>query len=177
MLFIFPVSGGKLLKIEVLYYTYRRLMYKIAYKILNNKHDAKDAVSETFFKISKNLDRIHETDSPRTRNFLVIVCRNTAIDMYNKRSRDESCKYSDDTAECTAYDPEDMVIKTETLNRLTDIIKELDPKYRDVFLLRRAYKLSREEIADTLGLTVETVKKRLSRAKSMILEKYREEEL
>ena len=69
--------------------------------------------------------------------------------MYNKRSRDESCKYSDDTAECTAYNPEDMVIKTETLNRLTDIIKELDPKYRDVFLLRRAYKLSREEIADT----------------------------
>lgn len=53
MLFIFPVSGGKLLKIEVLYYTYRRLMYKIAYEILNNKHDAEDAVSETFFKISK----------------------------------------------------------------------------------------------------------------------------
>ena len=48
------------MKIEVLYYTYRRLMYKIAYEILNNKHDAEDAVSETFFKISKNMDRIHD---------------------------------------------------------------------------------------------------------------------
>lgn len=39
-----------------LYYTYERMMYKIALGILKNPHDAEDAVSEAFIRLIKNLD-------------------------------------------------------------------------------------------------------------------------
>lgn len=35
-------------KFEKVYLTYRGLMYHVAYKILNNKHDAEDVVHSAF---------------------------------------------------------------------------------------------------------------------------------
>ena len=35
-----------------LYQTYRQRMYNLAYGILNNKHDAEDAVSTAFIRIT-----------------------------------------------------------------------------------------------------------------------------
>ena len=65
-------------KIERLYMCYRNLMYKEALEIVQNPHSAEDAVSESFVRIIKNLHKIDEQDRPKTRSFLVIICRNVA---------------------------------------------------------------------------------------------------
>ncbi len=65
-------------KIERLYMCYRNLMYKEAPEIVQNPHSAEDAVSESFVRIIKNLHKIDEQNRPKTRSFLVIICRNVA---------------------------------------------------------------------------------------------------
>ncbi len=163
-------------KLEQLYYDNRNLMFKIAYEILSNKEQAEDAVHESFIRIIKNLHKINLDNCPQTRNFLVIICRNVAINIYNHNKKTENVDYevenipSDDN-----FNPVDIVINNESLERLTFLIMELKPIYRDVFLLRYSHGFSREEIAEQLGITIEAVKKRITRAKKILVEKMKKE--
>jgi RNA polymerase sigma factor (sigma-70 family) len=47
-------------------------------------------------------------------------------------------------------------------------IADLPPQYRQVLVMRDVQGMSAPEVAATLGLTVETVKSRLHRARSII---------
>lgn len=155
-----------------LYDIYGKLIYKISLDILKDKQLSEDALNDTLVKVFKNLDKLDDYHSSRSKNFVSIIARNTAIDIYNKRlylntepeTVDEE-KLSDD------FNPENIVIKKETINELSKCINELDEKYRDVLLLRHAYSMSREEIGKALETSTETVKKRLQRGKAMAIER------
>lgn len=152
-----------------LYYKYRKLMYKTAYNILHDKQLAEDALQESFEKIIKNLHKIDEENCPRTRSYLVIIIRNVALDMAKKKmplnfSDDEVLEIAD------TDEPLDIVLRRETALELREAIEELKPIYRDVLIMREAYGYSRQEIADLLNINVETVKKRLTRAKQKVVE-------
>lgn len=162
-------------KAEALYYEYRRLMYKEAYEILKDKMLAEDAVSESFIRIMSNLHKIDEKVCPRTRNFLVIICRNVAKSMYNARKSELTAEYVENIGNIPT--PEDIVITKETKKAIVKIVSSLSPKYKDVLILRRAYNMSREDIANIFQISVETVKKRLQRAKAMILKELEKENI
>ena len=72
-------------KIELIYEEYASAMYFKANSILQNKHDAEDAVQLSFEKIIKNADKIETPIGNKTRSFVLIVVENTAIDLYRKR--------------------------------------------------------------------------------------------
>jgi len=157
-------------KAERLYYKYRKLMYLQAFDILHDSALAEDAVSESFIRVINKLDNIDEDAPARSKNYLVIICRNVAIDIYNGRkeiSAEDIDDYSDTFV--SAELPEDIIITRESVSEMMNAIKQLEPKYRDVFILKRIYGYSREDIARVFGLNVETVKKRLVRAKAMLL--------
>lgn len=160
-------------KLEQMYYEYRVLMYKIAFEILGDKALAEDAVSESFVRIINNLHKIDEIKCPQTRNFLVIICRNVAIDIYNSH---KPIKYAQELDENTVNEKEefsnplDIVVSKENVEKIARAIEELDPIYRDVLILKRVYGMSRGEIADKMGVSVETVKKRLTRATAKLKE-------
>lgn len=164
-------------KIEKLYYKYRNLMYKVSYDILQDKHLAEDAISESFERILKNLHKIDEIDCTKTKNFMVIICRNISINIYNSRKNGMDCELNDDNLnDASVTDPADIVVSKENIKRMSEIISNLDNKYKDVFILKRVYDIPNEEIAKMLDVKEETVRKRLQRAKGLILKEYREEE-
>ena len=169
------------LKVERLYFEYRKLMYKEAYDILQDRFLAEDAIHESFIRIINNLHKIDEINRPSTRSFLVIICRNVAKDIYKSKSKlnkvSDIEEYFSTEASNISSNPPDIVITRETLSKISEAIEKLNPIYRDVFLMRRVYGFSREEIANIFGISVETVKKRLVRAKVKIVEYIGEEEL
>ena len=178
LMFFTIIEGSEFrTKLEQLYYDNRNLMFKIAYEILSNKEQAEDAVHESFIRIIKNLHKINLDNCPQTRNFLVIICRNVAINIYNHNKTTKNVDYEiDNLPSDDNFNPVDIVINNESLERLTFLIMELKPIYRDVFLLRYSHGFSREEIAEQLGITIETVKKRITRAKKILVEKMKKEE-
>ncbi|MCH5209335.1 MAG: RNA polymerase sigma factor [Oscillospiraceae bacterium] len=160
-------------KVMRLYEKYKNLMYKEAYQILHDQLLAEDAIHDSFVKVIRNLHKINENNIPQTRSYLVIICRNTAIDMVKAKlplnQYDYATEYvSSDDSE-TVSDSLDIVIKRETINDIVEAIEALPPIYRDVFILRRVHNYKREEIAKLLNINVETVKKRLTRAKHMLI--------
>ena len=173
-MFLFTIENfHDRLKTERLYLSYRKLMYKEAFEIVQNRHCAEDAVSESFVCIIDNLHKIDEQDCLKTRSFLVIICRNVAKNIYNKKIylNNQPDAYDDVLPEVVSEssDSLDILVKKETLSEIAGIIKNLDPIYRDVFLLKNVHGLSRAEIAAIFGISEEAVKKRLVRAKSKIL--------
>ena len=82
-------TEGEKQKFERLYERYRRLMHWIAVRILQDEHLAEDAVHEAFLRILQNFDGIDEILSPKTRNFVVIVVRNTSLNLRKKQKRED----------------------------------------------------------------------------------------
>ena len=83
-------------KFEKVYRTYRGLMYHVAYKILNNKHDAEDAVHSAFIKIAENIQKIDDPVCPKTQSYVVTIVENKAIDLYRANKRKNSSLYLDE---------------------------------------------------------------------------------
>ena len=74
-------------KFEYLYNHYQKQMYYTAKRILNDAFIAEDAVHEAFVKIARNMNKIDDETSDRTRAFVMIVTENAAKDVYRKRKQ------------------------------------------------------------------------------------------
>lgn len=170
--------------IEKLYNVYKTVMYKEAYRILKDVGLAEDAVHQSFVKIIKNLPKMNIKDENKTRNLLLIIARNTAIDIYKNRlylnQNSNSLDFEldeEDSGPIDFVEPSKVVIDRETINIVVEAIKKLPEIYRDVLLLEKVHGNTKEEIAELLNISYETTKKRSLRARKMLAESLEREEL
>ena len=75
-------------KLDQLYALYEQPMYRIAYAILHHTEQAEDAVSDAFLRIMKNLKKIGNVQSEKTKHYIVCIIRSTAINQYRQNQRD-----------------------------------------------------------------------------------------
>ena len=150
-------------KFESLYLKYRKHMKHIAMKILGEEHLAEDAVHNAFVKIISNLEKFSEIDCQETRNLIVIIIRSVSIDMYRKRNR---------AFENTDILDKEISIETDfSIIEVDNILKEIDALpdiYKDILLLKVEYGYKDREIAKLLGIKIDTVSKRLERARKQL---------
>lgn len=176
MFFMNIKDENDLLKVERLYNEYRNLLYTIAYDILKDQQLAEDAIHDVFMRVIRYLDRFKDDDCVRTRNFLATICRNIAIDSYNKRSKLKETalpeEYYDEAnaALLTISDPQEIFSRKDSLQLLANSVTKLSPVLQGAFVLKYIYGFNTEEIADILDIKEETAKKRITRAKAKIIE-------
>lgn len=160
-------------KLELLYKEYKNSMYNIAYDILKDKYLAEDAVHNAFLKLTKNLEKINEVKCKETRNYLVILVRGVAINIYNQNKKIVPVEETD-----TVDVPELIESKLER-ERVFEIISNMEEKYSDILMLKLFYDYSNDEISQLLDIAPEHVSIRFFRAKAklkkLILEEYRDE--
>ena len=111
-------------------------MFYVAKEILQDEFLAEDAVHKSFIKIYDSLHKINENDCRKTRNFLVIVCRNISITMYNQRKKRSEEIYDEKITSLNNESVEELIISSESFEELNKKIKELKPIYQDVIFLR-----------------------------------------
>ncbi len=158
-----------------LYDLYRQDMYKTAYYILKNHHEAEDAVHEAFMIIMKNLNKINEINCPRTRGYLIIIVKNVALKKYNKNKKTE---YIDDKDVFEDTDIEEQVLSEIGYEKISEMMLLLPENYYQILYLSVYMGFDIKEISENLGITYENAKKRLQRAKlklKKMLEEYCDE--
>src|SRR5579864_7145222 len=64
--------------VETLVADHSRMVFRIAYSILRNHHDAEDAAQECFLRVWKHKDRLHKVNNPKT--WLARIAWTTALD-------------------------------------------------------------------------------------------------
>jgi len=130
-------------KFEILYTTYRKLMFYIANRILNDEYLAEDAVHQAFLKVIENLDKIEDVNCHKTRSYIVTIVRNNAINMYNRRKRNTTIP----------LEQMEFCISDETFNRsedldyLTKAVMKLPVIYKEILTLKYVQECSNAEIA------------------------------
>ena len=159
-----------------LFNQYYGTMLYIAGGILHEPHLAEDAVSTSFIKILKNLDKFDMNDCTRTRGLIVIIVRNTAIDIHRGLNRNQTIpleEYMEDTNDEPVID---QITIADACEHITQCISKLNKQYADILYLKCAMNYSNEEIQQILGISRDNVKVRLYRARKALKEMLWEEE-
>lgn len=157
-------------KVEQLYEKYKNIMYHVALNILGADHLAEDAMHQAFINIMNHLDMIGEVVCPQTRSYCVIICKRVAIDMKRREHKEKFIDFNDmqESVSGGSNIEDDVILKME-LEILVDRILQLPDIYRDVFYLYYSNDFSVKQIAETLQITRENAKKRLQRARHLLL--------
>ncbi len=164
-------KNNTLSKTEQIYQHYKSSMFRMAYAILHNTA-AEDAVHDALVKIMANEDKIEDITSAKTKAYIILILKNTAIDQYRKNKRQSTIMLEGMENECALEKPslEDAVISEEGYQHLLQRMKALDAKYKDILYCLYIYDYTQEETAALLGISANTLRVRLHRAKKMLLE-------
>jgi len=163
---------------EELVNRYEGKIFRLTRNITGNHEDAEDAMQDAFLKAYSHLSDFH--GDSRFYTWLVRIAANEALMRLRKRrpnqfSLDEPIEGDTDLFPRELDDwgptPEQRYAQTEMQNILRELIDQLEPEYRIVFLLRDSEELSTQETAEVLGISVSAVKSRLLRARLKLREK------
>lgn len=155
-------------KFEQIYEKYKALAYGISFGVLRDASLAEDAVSETFIRAYKNLDKIESADSPKTAGFIAVIAKNCAKTAAKKANLYNFGEITTEPAD--KFDLEQSVEDRITAAEIVDAADRLNDELRAVFLLKYAYDMSNKEIARTLGITAVNVGVLAHRAKKKLIE-------
>lgn len=150
-------------KLEQLYINYKKLVYSIAFGYMSNSFLAEDAVHNTFLKLTNYLDKIDDIFDHKTVTFIGIVTKSVCIDMLRKEKALKQIELRLDGIidnYCEDLDIKDLLKKIDKLPEI----------YRNTVMLKYFYKLSNQQICDINGISIMTLRKRLSRAKEYLKE-------
>ena len=153
-------------KFIALYETYRSCMYYAAYKILNNRDDAEDAVHQAFLKVAETIETVDDSVPGRVKGFLITITRHYAIDLYRKKKRRSLFEVGIKQDAAGIYEGSGI---------LTQCIDRLPETYRAVILLRHKYGYEIKDIARLLSLSQSNTAKIHQRAKAKLEQMCREE--
>jgi RNA polymerase sigma-70 factor (ECF subfamily) len=141
--------------------------------------DAEDVAQEVFLKISRSLDGFRGESSLST--WIYRIATNAAVDRVRSpayRARlssapvEETCESGEiaAAAEDQAPSAEEDVIRREMSECVQNLIFQLPDSYRTVLALSETEGMKNSEIAEVLGVSLETVKIRLHRARARLRE-------
>lgn len=140
-------------------YNYRPLcLYVLHY--LQDVDLAEDIVQESFTTLWEKLQE--GTHVQNRRSYLYMMVRNRCLDHLRKKGiPTESIKPYDTYG---IIDDDDAQERSQTEAHLWTAIDSLPDKCREIFILNKRDGLKYEEIADELGLSVNTVRNQISKA-------------
>lgn len=143
-----------------------RFVRGIARSLLFDEHEAEDAVQDTLLRA------LEQPPKPgNIKGWLRVVVRNFAL----RRKREEQRRKHRETMRKAPPDhiasPEEAAARLEAQRRVLDAVRELPEPYRSTIVHRYLDELTREEIAERLGIPLETVRTRLRRALRLLRER------
>ncbi|MFW5643056.1 MAG: RNA polymerase sigma factor [Alkalispirochaeta sp.] len=161
-------------------------LFALAFRVLENQHDAEEAVQEVFFKGFSLLDRydparpffpwiytiaLNHVRSLRRRP--VFHRRREALPVEEEILADSTRRPGSlvaDQANPESGGPEDATLQAETARIIRGALSSLRPIERQVFTLRQYEGLSTDATARVLRIRPNTVKTHLRRARAKIID-------
>ncbi len=135
-------------------------MYRIAYRMMGDRHEAEDAVQDAFRSAWKSRNRYEAGRGQRA--WLVSILRRRVIDRWRK-TPPPSLLASDKPLEI-AIEAEQPFADSYT-DEMQHALNRLPNELRESLLLVVVGELTHQEAADSLGIPLGTVLSRVSRAR------------
>lgn len=165
--------------VEALFRRYQRPLFQTALRVLGNTEDAEDALQDGLLSAYRNLKRFEGRSQFST--WLTRIVINAAL-MRRRSAKARPAVSLDEppredelpATERFADDgltPEQVMENTEIREMLSENLDQLSPLLRTAFVLREVQGYSTGEAAKKLGVTENTLKARLWRARHQLAER------
>ena len=161
-------AKGKKKAQKQLYDMFSPRFYAICLRYANSAEEAEDMLQESFIKIFANISKYEHTGS--FVGWLHRIVINTAITFYHKNKKHNQ-NYDFDLVVEKNEDAYGFNTADFTMEELLKVIQELAPGYKIVFNLYAIEGYKHKEIAEILGIDINTSKSQYSRAKKILQEK------
>lgn len=168
--------GGDRQALEELLARHQTQVYRFGLKMCRNPEDAQDVLQDTLLAMARGVRDFRGASSIST--WLYTIARSYCIKKRRRSAFAPAQTHSLDTDAAKeaagkvdpAKGPEEALADRQVAQALEQAIGALEPKYREVLVLRDEEGLTAPEVAEVLGVSVQAVKSRLHRARLAVRE-------
>jgi RNA polymerase sigma-70 factor, ECF subfamily len=141
-------------------------LYRLAYRLLGDAHDAEEVVQETLRSAWVSRDRF---DSERgERAWLASILRRRVVDRWRRVGRTPPMVSGDHVLEAPAAEFDPLAHEyTDSMQQALDLLPD---EMREALLMVVVGELTHQETADALGAPLGTILSRVSRARAKLRE-------
>lgn len=151
---------GKQLAFKQIYEMHGESVYRLAFHILKDAKNAEEIVQDTFLQVWKRRESIDCEGNIGT--YLYVICRNKSFNKLKEMKRQQQLfdPLIDVTCHSDYIEDDSRGIK-ELHETLEKIIEKLPQRQQLIFRLCRLEGFSHKEIANQLGVSLQTVKNQM----------------
>lgn len=161
---------------EYIYNKNKKQLLYLAYRYVHNQYDAEDIVHNVFLSVAKNLSIFEGKKDSSIYSYLVCATKGHAQNFNRKRANENKVinQFYTQKEMNLSYTIENKVDCDLLIEKIIDVIKELDDLYSNVLYLYFVEDLSCNQIARLLDRKPATVQKQISRGKQLLYSKLKE---
>jgi len=135
---------------------YKAKLYGYLYRFAGSQTTAEEMFQETLIKVWNAFSRYNERQ--KFSSWLFTIAHNVAIDILRKRKNmNKETGFGDYEKGENENNPEELLIRDETMMMISKAVENLSEKQKAVFMLRQHGDLSFKEIAEATGEPLNTV--------------------
>ncbi len=166
------ISQGDESAFREIFHAYRRILFPVILKLVKNEADAKEIIQETFLKLWLKRETLPTVENPG--GWLYHIASTESLmhlrkeSRYAKRLRKVAGSPAVGGADADLIDIHEHFDRKEVKALIRDAVDKLPARRRQVFQMSRLEGYSRKEIAETLGISENTVRNQLTEAVEFI---------
>ncbi|MCF8307466.1 MAG: RNA polymerase sigma-70 factor [Bacteroidales bacterium] len=153
---VMQLKRGEEKAFESLYYRYSEKLYYFALRYLNNAEDAEGIVQEIFLKVWIHRQNLDENQS--FNSYLFTIARNTIFNLHRSRQYEKVyLNYARNMFKELHNRSMEDIEYADLLRHINDLLLQLPPKRRKIFVMSRKLGMSYKDIARELSLSEKTI--------------------
>lgn len=157
------IKAGNMLAFDALYRKYSARIYKFAVSLLKVPEEAENIVQDVFLNLWINRDKVDKGSS--VRYYVFTIAYHASITAIRKKLKESNYIGELVRQLDLEQDPGSLQLEYRELeDKLNTVIDELPARQKEVYLLHRVEGLKYAEIAERLGLSVNTIENHMARA-------------
>lgn len=156
------IAAGSEEAFRDVFYQYRGKLYNYILKIADSEEAAEDAVHDVFLKIWESREKLPQIQN--LASYLFRMARNHAISGFRRMAKETLILSELRHENLAAFQTIDPIAQKEIRSYIRDAVAKLSPQQRKVFILSRQDGLKHEEIAQKLGISINTVRVHMGEA-------------
>jgi RNA polymerase sigma-70 factor, ECF subfamily len=162
------------------------MVYRVAYRFLNNETDASDVTQEVFIRVHRSLSQFRGDSALSTWIYTITanLSRNAIRSQKNRAkvqvlapqtgTEDDRRSFWDKVADKKAVNSSRKIESADMSTAIQEALTHLPPDYREAIILRDMEDLDYEEISKVLKTGVGTIKSRISRGRALLREQLKD---
>lgn len=168
---VHQAKGGDVEAFHEIYRIFGEKILNYVHRLTGSREDAEDLTQDTFILAFRKLGTLK--DDRKIQSWLFRIAQNNVFQKYRGKTPMIESLDDEEASELSESQrfsgptkgPEDAVLSNELSEVIDRVIRDLPPKYRQVFVLSAIQKLSYQEISEIVNRSLASVKSDIHRAR------------